>query len=334
MAGLLITPRLAIDLGVEDAEAAGFVVVGILNALSFLPQLSLLLEIYAARTEKLQPLPAEQVQRKANPLVAKVEAWKAWGSHPSGIQFLSISYAMLYLTVLSPNGALLTAYLMQRGVTSWQLSLLRGAGAILGVLGVMAHPILSRLIGSRPAEAFSVTWLAGSVMLALVAFREAPQAPGLGPALLIFMVAICVARAGLYSFELAVLNTEQELADARHRSAIGSVDTALVSIATLMMYGSGLILDKPAQFHILITCSVCFVTMAAVIYWLWVLLFHSHGHRHAATKVAGDYSHEHDHGHGHGDIDHPHTLQQQEALDDDGWHEHLHYHPPTFCAVL
>ena len=171
-------------------------------------------------------------------------------------------------------------------------------------------------------------------MLALVAFREAPQAPGLGPALVIFMVAICVARAGLYSFELAVLNTEQELADARHRSAIGSVDTALVSIATLMMYGSGLILDKPAQFHILITCSVCFVTMAAVIYWLWVLLFHSHGHRHAATKVAGDYSHEHDHGHGHGDIDHPHTLQQQEALDDDGWHEHLHYHPPTFCAVL
>ena len=334
LAGLLITPRLAIDLGVEDAEAAGFVVVGILNALSFLPQLSLLLEIYAARAEKLQPLPAEQVQRKANPLVAKIGAWKAWGSHPSGIQFLSISYALLYLTVLSPHGALLTAYLMQRGVASWQLSLLRGGGAIMGVLGVTVHPILSRLIGSRPAEAFSVTWLAGSVMLAQVAFREAPQAPGLGPALLIFMVAVCVARAGLYSFELAVLNTEQELADARHRTAIGSVDTALTSIGTLIMYGSGLILDKPAQFHILISCSVCFVTMAAVTYWLWVLLFHAHRHRHTATKVAADHGHEHDHGHGHGDIDHPHTSQQQEALDDDGWHEHLHYHPPTPCAVL
>jgi len=335
LAGLLIS--LAIDLGVDDAEAAGFVAVGILNALSFLPQLRLLLQIYNARSDKLQPLKADQVQRKANPFVAKAEAWKAWGGHPSGIQFLSMSYALLYLTVLSPHGAFLTAYLSQRGVVSWQLSLLRGGGAMLGVLGVMGHPGFSRLIGGRPADAFAVTWLAGSTILALVAFREAPQTPGLGPALLIFMVAVCVARPGLYAFELGVLNTEQELADARHRAAIGSVDTALTSAATLVMYGSGLILDKPAQFDILINCSACFVTMGAITYWLWMLLFHSHRHRHSAGKVAGDHGHGHDHDRGHGhcheDVDHPHTLQQQEAMDD-GWHEHFHYHPPTLCALL
>lgn len=345
LAGLLITPRLAIDLGVDDAEAAGFVAVGILNALSFLPQLRLLLQIYDARSDKLQPLKADQVKRKANPFVGKAfslcwleaEAWKSWGGHPSGIQFLSMSYALLYLTVLSPHGAFLTAYLSQRGIVSWQLSLLRGGGALLGVLGVMGHPGLSRLIGGRPADAFSVTWLAGSTLLALVAFREAPQTPGLGPALLIFMVAVCVARPGLYAFELGVLNTEQELADARYRAAIGSVDTALTSAATLVMYGSGLILDKPAQFDILINCSAGFVTTGAVTYWLWMFLFHSHRHRHSATKVAGDHGHGHDHddsrGHGHDDVDHPHTLQQQEAMDD-GWHEHFHYHPPTLCAVL
>ena len=54
---------------------------------------------------------------------------------------------MLYLTVLSPHGAFLTAHLAMRQVPSFQLSLLRGAGALVGVLGVVASPAMNDAYG-------------------------------------------------------------------------------------------------------------------------------------------------------------------------------------------
>ncbi|CAJ1350707.1 unnamed protein product, partial [Effrenium voratum] len=53
IAGLLIMPSLHLP-GLPP-ERAGFVMVGLLNAASFLPQLRLLLQIFAAREAKLQP---------------------------------------------------------------------------------------------------------------------------------------------------------------------------------------------------------------------------------------------------------------------------------------
>lgn len=335
IAGLLITP----SLGLLPSEVVGFLAVGFLNVLSFPPQLLLLRRIYAARAEQLQPLKAAEVQRKANPLAPKGGAWSTWFHHPSGIQFLGLSYSLLYLTVLSPHGAFLTAHLAQRRVPSYQLSLLRGAGALLGVLGLLAHPRACKRLGHRSADGLFVSWLSGCTVLALLAFAQAPDT-GPTSALLLFMALVCLARPGLYGFELGVLNTEQELSDARHRSAIGAVDSALTSFATLVMYGSGILLGSPDQFGILVDCSTFFVTLGALTYLLWMLLYHSHRHRH---RDEGDTSHGHSHGHAghashshghesHGHEEHIHTLQQEEALTD-GWHEHIHFHKPKICAL-
>ncbi|CAK9023395.1 Solute carrier family 40 member 1, partial [Durusdinium trenchii] len=271
LAGLLIT-------GLDDVF--GFVAVGLLNILSFPPQLLLLRRIYAARAAKLQPLRPEEVHRKANPLTPKTGAWSAWLHHPSGIQFLGLSYSLLYLTVFSPHGAFLTAHLAQRHVPSYQLSLLRGAGALLGVTGVLMHPPAQELLGARVADAVFVLWLAGWTVMALDAFHRAPDA-GMTPTLLLFMSAVCLARPGLYGFELGVLNTEQDFSDARHRSAIGAVDSALTSFATLAMYGSGLVLTRPDQFVVLVDGSTLFVSLGAATYLVWLLLYHSHKHRHS-----------------------------------------------------
>ena len=326
-AGLLITP----SLGLLPSEIVGFLAVGFLNVLSFPPQLLLLRRIYAARKHQLQPLNAAEVQRKANPLTPKGGAWSAWFHHPSGIQFLGISYSVLYLTVLSPHGAFLTAHLAQRQVPLYQLSLLRGAGALCGILGLLVHPPVVHLVGHQPADGVFVVWLAAFSVLALLAFDQAPDSKRLTLPLLIFMASVCLARPGLYGFELGVLNTEQELSDARHRSAIGAVDSALTSLATLVMYASGLVWGRPDDFGFLVCCSTVFVTSGAVIYLTWMLLYHSHRHRH------GDEGHCHEdgqdgHGHGHHDEKHTHTLQQEEALTD-GWHEHIHFHRPNICAV-
>ena len=325
IAGLLITP----SLGLLPSEVVGFLAVGFLNVLSFPPQLLLLRRIYAARKHQLQPLNAAEVQRKANPLTPKGGAWSAWFHHPSGIQFLGISYSVLYLTVLSPHGAFLTAHLAQRQVPLYQLSLLRGAGALCGISGLLAHPPAVQLVGHRSADGVFVVWLAAFSVFASLAFDQAPDS-GLTLPLLIFMVSVCLARPGLYGFELGVLNTEQELSDARHRSAIGAVDSALTSLATLVMYASGLVWGRPDDFGFLVCCSTVFVSSGAVIYLTWMLLYHSHRHRHDEVHCYEDG--QDGHGHSHPDEKHTHTLQQEEALTD-GWHEHIHFHRPNMCAV-
>eukprot|EP00438_Fugacium_kawagutii_P036789 Skav200810 [mRNA] locus=scaffold1819:70751:71722:+ [translate_table: standard] len=153
LAGLLVTP----SLGFLPSEVVGFLAVGMLNVLSFPPQLVLLRRIYAARAHQLQPLKASEVQRQANPLAPKGGAWPAWFRHPSGIQFLSLSYSLLYLTVLAPPGAFLTAHLAEREVPNYQLALFRGSGALLGVAGVFVHPPVCRILGHRAADALFVT---------------------------------------------------------------------------------------------------------------------------------------------------------------------------------
>ncbi|CAK9106431.1 unnamed protein product [Durusdinium trenchii] len=268
LAGLLMTLL---------GDAFGFVAVGLLNVLSFPPQLLLLRSIYTERVSQLQPLPKEV--HEAKPLTAKSAAWRAWLDHPSGIQFLGISYSLLYLTVLSPAGPFLTAHLAQWQVSSLQLSLFRGAGALVGVAGVMVYPFAQDLLGPQLADAVFALWLATWILLALDTFHQAVSAGGASPALLIFMCAVCLARPGLYGFELGLLNTQQDLSDARHRSAIGAVDSALVSLATLAMYGSGLVLSRPEQFVVLVDMSTLFVSLGVGTYLMWMLLYHSHKHR-------------------------------------------------------
>mmetsp|Transcript_79367 Transcript_79367/g.233177 ORF Transcript_79367/g.233177 Transcript_79367/m.233177 type:complete len:529 (+) Transcript_79367:64-1650(+) len=327
-----------------DATDFGFVAVGALNALSFWPQLALLRSVYRSHADLLQPVPEDRLPARKGP-VPPGGAWGAWCRHPGGVQLLSLSYAMLYLTVLSPHGALFTAFLQLREQPSWQLSIVRGSGALLGILGTVVRPAMGRQVGSRAADALSVCWLATWMAVALLSYEAAcSSAPGNGsaplgvtPPLLLFEAAVCLGRPGLYAFELGVLNQEQELVDQRHRSGIGAVDAALTSMGTLAMYGAGMYFSDSSQFGLLVRCSSFFVSCGACTYLVWTALYKSVKHRHAEEE----HGHGHEHGHTHGHdteshAHHEHTLQMaemKETLDDGSYmHEHIIYEPAN-CIV-
>jgi len=343
LAGLLITlgsflPQESLGF-LGDGNTFGFVVTGLLNTLSFIPQLALLRSIYQSHAALLQPIPAEERRTRSGP-VPPEGAWATWWQHPAGLQFLSLSYAFLYLTVLSPHGALLTALLQIRHVPSWQLSLLRGAGAVLGIVGTMTRPGLGRCMGDRSADALCVIWLAVWMIVAMLSFQVAnvESVQAVSPMLFLFMAAVCLGRPGLYSFELGVLNQEQELVDKRHRSLVGAVDNALTSLATVAMYGSGMYWNSAEMFGLLVKCSAFFVASGAVIYIFWAGLYKLKRHRHVESEE-GSHGHENGHSHDHGSdehIHHPHTLQMlemKEAREDGSFlHEHVVYDPGS-CTI-
>ncbi|CAK0846552.1 unnamed protein product [Prorocentrum cordatum] len=220
---------------------------------------------------------------------------------------------------------------------------MRGAGALLGILGTVCRDPLARKLGDRVANSLSVCWLAAFMLTAMLSFRAAagpsgaPEPDGLTVPLLVFMAAVCLGRPGLYAFELGVLNQEQELVDRQHTTAIGAVDQAVLSLATLAMYGSGMCFSRPDQFVLLVESSAFFVSCGAAAYIAWTVFYKSKRHRH----LEDDHGHEDGHSHGHGhDLDdhshHVHTTQmedQKEAHQDGGYmHEHIIYEP-SVCAA-
>ena len=126
----------------------GFAAIAFINVLSFIPEVILLRRVYTSCPNLQQRQRQEvvvQVQTKKHTSMqnsnAEVEQannnpWKLWLHHPSGLPLISISLACLYLTALSPNGVVLTAYLVTIGLSPSSIGLFRAVGSFAGVLGI------------------------------------------------------------------------------------------------------------------------------------------------------------------------------------------------------
>lgn len=267
-----------------DANGFCLVAAGALNAVSFCPQLLLLRSVYRSHAELLRPAPepaSEGPGQLGGLGLLQGGAWSAWRRHAGGLPLLSVSEALLYLSVLCPTNAMLRGILQLRRVPSWQVSLAGAAGAALGASGTLARPALGRRLGDRAADGVSICWEAACVVLAALSYRASAAAPeGASLSIVAFMAALCASRLGLFAFCLGMLNRKQQLVEARCRSAVGAVDAALTSTGSLLAYSAGVYLGHASQFDMLVDLSACFVTCGAFAYLAWAALYDQEGHRH------------------------------------------------------
>jgi len=302
-----------------DAEP-GFIAVGGLNILSFVPEVGLLYLVYLSCPRlQLREIPSKEADDATN---GSFGAWMVWAKHPSGLQLLTLSYASLYFTALAPHGVVLNAYLKIAGLSPGLIGGFRGAGAVAGVLGVTLFGVL-RMANKRPsfdqradvAETVVIPELRGlnvrfvglqtmSVLIAAVAFTLQDQEValdssvpggkvmgGMNAGILVFALAICVSRVGLYGFDVGLLELEQLVVDERFRSAAGSVEAALCALAELGVYLLSVFLPDPRDFGVQVWASVSMVSLSLVLYSAWLCRYHTHGHTHlGATDDAHDHT--------------------------------------------
>lgn len=343
LAGVLVQLPVTYDItllpSVLTPEVTGFVVVGILNALSCFPQLLLLQSVYNLKQEKLRRSGSEAAKQKEKETEKEKEKerataampqgpWLTWLKHPFGVPVLSSSYAILYFTVLSSHGGLFTAFMLQAGVPAPQLSLFRGAGALVGIIGVTARPKCVTCCSDNVASLLNVGGLAACIVSAALCFHVTTSAPTEETRMLylyIFGAFVVLGRPFLYAFELGVLNQVQVLVDERNRAAMGAVDDATLSGMTLAIYACGTIFNRPDQFGGLVNVSAVAISMGFLVYGTWLLLFHEHRHQHGHSHGEDDQAAGHGHGHSHDD--HPHTPQVEREIDEKGWHTHVHFNP-------
>lgn len=155
-------------------------------------------------------------------------SWAAYVRQPCAAAAAAL--ALLYLTVLS-LGFLMTAFLSWAGLAEATLSLFRAAGALSGLAATVVFVPLRQRLGLVGAGAAGITWqlaalTAGTVpLIASAALQQQPRlfagssgssngglTPPLPKGLLYGLLSGLVAsRLGLWLFDLAVLQLQQEM---------------------------------------------------------------------------------------------------------------------------
>lgn len=169
-------------------------------------------------------------------------------------------------------GALLTAYIKQSDFffaqssqySDLMLGIFRGAGAVFGVISTyLFRPTMQRTNLVTASIAFIWTE-AGGLILALIMFLLNAQATNY-----LFLVFVLLSRVGLYGFCIGEVQIAQLGIRPEQRGAVNSIESALTSAATMMVYLFGAVLYQPENFRWLVFVSAICITAGAVAFTIW-----------------------------------------------------------------
>jgi iron-regulated transporter 1 len=257
LAGLLLT------LATPSVPLLGFLLVGLWNVLSFGPEYWLIGSVLKESSALAHKEVVAQGVVPASLGARLVRGWRDFFRQP--VMPAMLAFALLWLSVLSPHGVILTTYL--KG--AWHLpevtiGIFRGLGAVFGLGATYLFPVLERRLGLIAASRALLTSQAVLLLLALGAFHEGSQAGRLG-----FLALILFSRIGMYGFSLGETQIRQLGIAEGVRGEVNAFAAALTSVATLGLYGMGALWTNPEDFHTLVALSVTCVTLAAAVFAFW-----------------------------------------------------------------
>eukprot|EP01133_Synstelium_polycarpum_P012387 gene12387-14533_t len=259
----------------RDHSIRAFIVVGLINFVSFFPQYVLLTEVYHTTTAQRFHIdaPEQPLQLAAsfdllgewNPLANIIRGWSLFAQQK--VFLVVIAYVLLWVTLLSPHDPVLTAYLSSTGnFTYLELSTFRGVGAIFGLISTLSFNFIVRRIGVINASAAYILEEGVMIVAAALAFTGLE----INSTKIAFLVFIVCSRMGLYGFEVCEIHFVQRGVPDNIRGIVSGVESSLTSLASLLVFVFCLLYSRPDQFYILVWISVTFITsgVLTLLYWI------------------------------------------------------------------
>lgn len=241
----------------------GFLIVALWNVLSFFPEYFLLKSVFKGNPDlKNKPLQFSEVDRET--FFKQInKGWKSFFKQP--VAGAALAYALLWLSVLSPHGVLLTAYLKDAWQTpEWIIGLFRGAGAIFGLAATMIFPIVVKRFGVSKGSLLFISYQSLMLIFALLFFFSGGVMGQAG-----FLIFILLSRVGLYGFSLGEMQLRQTMIAANVRGEVNGFANALTVVATIILFTAGVVLPTTEDFKYLVAMSVFFVLLAVAIFFRW-----------------------------------------------------------------
>lgn len=174
----------------------------------------------------------------------------------------SIALSLLYLTVLSFSGQMVT-YLLATGVTSFQVGILRTFSVVLEMSATWFAPLAMGVVGPIRAGLWSISWQALTVASTASLFWTS-QAPMTAAAWLV--AGVTLSRVGLWGFDLSVQVLVQEEVEAEARGAFSSTEASLQNFFELCAYATTVVFARPDQFRYPVLVSTVAILVASSLY--------------------------------------------------------------------
>lgn len=241
----------------------GFFFVAFWNLVSFFPEYGLLRSIFKKRPDlEAKPIQVEEATSKS--FFGKLHSgWRAFFREP--VAPAMIAYALLWLSVLSPHGVLLTGFLQDGwSLPEWMIGLFRGSGALFGLMATILFPLALRSMSIRSASHLFLGFQSVMVLGACGLFLLGSSWSQIG-----FLVMILFSRVGLYGFSLGEVQIRQEGISPSVRGQVNGFASALTGLATLTLFAVGAVLPSTDDFKYLVFLSTFCVCSAFWIFTVW-----------------------------------------------------------------
>lgn len=170
-----------------------------------------------------------------------------------------------YLNVLT-FGALMTAYLVWKGLNFDQIGIWRGLSSLIGLVGTFVFRISARKLGVATTGMWSILFQFCCLTICVISMDVTNNA--LSITLLIF--GVCTSRIGLWVFDLSVTLFMQHYIPGNIRGLVGGLQKSMNGFLELTTYFLGFVFSDPDQFYILVYASYCSVGLALITYFFGV----------------------------------------------------------------
>jgi iron-regulated transporter 1 len=251
IAGLVMTSNS------HSFSRTGLLCIALWNILSFFSEYFLLSFVLNQHT-KIKALKA-----KVENSIFQIKFYQKFFSRPFAL--LSLSYVFLFISVLTPHGLLMTAYLKDAMQFSEnKLAIFRSLGAVSGFLATYVFEKCHHYFGLAKSSLILITVQALCLLVGLIFFLQDTSLT-----FLYFLGFLILSRIGLYGFVLSEMEIRQKLVHSSERGEMNGKVQTLSQMALILVFFSGSFVTTPKDFNYLIYGSAFFVTVGALISYVW-----------------------------------------------------------------
>lgn len=194
-------------------------------------------------------------------------------SHPAF--FPSFALALLYLTVLSFSGQMIT-FLLATGYTSIHVGIARTVSTVFELSATWAAPHLMKRIGPVRGGiwflCWQMAWLAGGASMFFASGDQAGDSKSRSTILAAsgLVGGVILSRVGLWGFDLCAQSIVQDEVVEDQRGAFSAVEASLQNLFELLAYATTIAFSRPDQFRWPVVISVVAVYIAGGLYAAFV----------------------------------------------------------------
>lgn len=177
-----------------------------------------------------------------------------------------VGLALLYLNALTFGNGIMTAYLLYRGMDLSSVGALRGVASAIGLCGTFVYHLSASRLSLEATGMWSISYQLTCLVLCILSLLTSVKRW----AFILLVGGVCLSRIGLWVFDIAVTQMQQEQVPNDRRGVVGGVQQSLNAGFGLLIFVLGFFFPHPRDFFVFVSTGFASVALAELLFALAV----------------------------------------------------------------